>query len=396
MNIRQRMAELRAVMGFLHGSRAFGGPFQAELGLTNRCNIRCIHCYYHSPYLERPSLRPVRRARLSGQELPSHEELKRIQLLKADTEKTSALIDELIEMGTRRFQFSGSGETFLHENAIEFMGRTKRAGCSSWALTAGHMFDQEKIDALIGMKLDELRITLMAGTREMYLHTHPGSKESTFDDLRENLLYLTERKKAMKMSKPILNLFFVVISENVNGLMEFAEFASQVQANGVCFRPFDDVADPGLAKLIPSTEQALYVRKQLEEVRPFLESHGIKHNIGNFLKAFERKLDTSALYHAIPCYYVWLVVRIEPDGILFPCCRCSTSPGNVFEKGIREIWNGEVYRHLRKEAHTINTRKTPVTGCTCNSCVNYTANLRVYRNIHPIRGRSKRIQDLSP
>ena len=379
----------------MHGKQVFGGPIQAELGLTNRCNIRCIHCYYHSTHLERPSLRPVRKARLTGLELPSHEEIKRMQTLEADTERTNGLIDNLIEMGTRRFQFSGNGETFLHENALEFMSRAKHVGCTCWALTAGHMFNREKIDALIDMELDELRITIMAGTGELYLRTHPGIKESAFDDLQENLLYLAERKRALKKQKPILNLFYVVVSENHNGLMEFAKFANQVQADGVQYRPFDDVGDPGLASLILSTDQALYVREQLTEVKPYLESKGIKHNINNFLAAFRRRLDTTALYQIIPCYYVWLVVRIEPDGGLFPCCRSSVPLGNVYEQEFREIWHGETYRRLRKEALTINRNGKPH-GCTCKSCVNYAANLRIYRYFHPLRGRSAQMVNVLP
>jgi len=105
MNLHESWSQFRAGLGILHGSRAVGGPFQAELGLVNHCNIRCIHCYYHSTYLEKPSLRLVRRARLEGAQLPSREETDRIQALQADTERTNRLLDSLISMGTRRFQF---------------------------------------------------------------------------------------------------------------------------------------------------------------------------------------------------------------------------------------------------------------------------------------------------
>ncbi len=396
MNLHETWSQFRAGLGIMHGSRAFGGPFQVELGLVNHCNIRCIHCYYHSAYLEKPSLRPVRRARLEGQPLPSREETDRIQALKADTERTNALLDTLIEMGTRRFQFSGNGEIFLHENAMEFLERTKRAGSKTWILTAGHMLDHDRMDALWRMKIDEMRMTLMAGTKDLYLRTHPGIRESTFDDITDSLLYLADRKRTSSSAKPILKLFYVVISENADGLMEFAQFASHVKADGVHFRPFDDVGDSGLARLIPTAEQALSVRRQLEEVQPYLEARGIKHNIGYFQRAFEKTLDTTVLYQHIPCYYLWLAVRIEADGELYTCCRASIPMGNVFEMPFQEIWHGEAYRNLRKEAHAINKRRIPVTGCTCHSCVNFAANLRVYQTLHPVGGRPRRIQELVP
>ena len=392
---RERWSQLRAVMGILHGSRAFGGPLQAEFGLTNRCNIRCIHCYYHSPFLEKPSLRSVRKARQAGVELPEAEDLKKLQRLEADTTRTHALIDELIRTGTRRFQFSGNGETFLHRDALDFMARAKHAGCACWALTAGHMLDREKIDAMLKMGLDELRITVMAGTPAMYVRTHRGSKEATFNHLRDNLLYLWERKKSLRTPGPRLNLFCVVISENFDGLVDFAKFAASVGADGVHYRPFDDVGDPGLAGLIPSEEQALQVKIQLLEVKSYLESKGIQHNIPPFLMAFGRKLDTTALYRIIPCYYTWLVVRIEPEGNLFPCCRSFVPQGNVYDQPFSRIWNGEAYSQVRKEAVKIHQRQTPVRGASCFSCVNYMANLKVFRYLHPLQGRSGLMEKIS-
>ena len=52
MNWRERVSQARVVAGILHGGRAFGGPFQASFSLSNRCNLRCIHCYFYSPALE--------------------------------------------------------------------------------------------------------------------------------------------------------------------------------------------------------------------------------------------------------------------------------------------------------------------------------------------------------
>ncbi|MFH0960578.1 MAG: hypothetical protein V1897_17965, partial [Pseudomonadota bacterium] len=185
MDWQERWSQMRAVRGILHGSRAFGGPFQAEFGLTNLCNQTCIHCYYYSPFLEKASLRPVRKARQTGLELPSSENIGRLQTLKADTSRTNGLIDELIRMGTRRFQFSGNGEIFLHENALDFRGRVKNAGCACWIITAGHLLNREKIDALVRMRLDEVRITVMAGTSEMYNRTHPGCQDGSFEHIKD-------------------------------------------------------------------------------------------------------------------------------------------------------------------------------------------------------------------
>lgn len=199
MNWKHHKSELKAIMGILHGRRVFGGPLQADFGLTNKCNAQCIHCYYYSLLLEKPALRPWRKARKMATEPPSLEDLRNMQKREADTEHTNRLIDELLTMGTRRFRFGGAGEPFIHGNALDFMQRVKNSGSTCIVSTGGHMFDREKIDALLKMGFDELRITTMAGTPEMYKRIHPKTKDTAFSNIRDNLLYLAERKKALRL-----------------------------------------------------------------------------------------------------------------------------------------------------------------------------------------------------
>jgi MoaA/NifB/PqqE/SkfB family radical SAM enzyme len=137
MNWRQPASQLRTVMGILHGSRAFGGPLQASLSLTNRCNIRCIHCYYYSPLVENANLLNVRNARMMKDELPDAKYIKQLQTLDADSTRINQLIDELAGSGTQDFLFTGNGEPFLHKNILEFVDRTKRAGCKCSVNTNG-------------------------------------------------------------------------------------------------------------------------------------------------------------------------------------------------------------------------------------------------------------------
>ncbi len=188
-----------------------------------------------------------------------------------------------------------------------------------------------------------------------------------------------------------------------------------MEADKVKYRPMNDLEDPGLAPLVPTAEQASQVREQLVQVKSYLESRGVRHNlsnflkvgtnsrprgvghnIDNFLKVFRAQIDTTALYRFVPCYYGWLSLVISPDGMIYPCSRGFDSLGNVHEQDFREIWHGEAYRKFREEAITLNRRKAPVRGCDCNSCSHYNLNLRAYKSLHPIRGRSAQINELRP
>ena len=349
MNWQQSWSQMKAVLGILAGSQAFGGPVQANLNLTNRCNLRCIHCFYNSPYAEKPALRSVRKAKLEHIEPPGHDEIRKIMNREADPDRTRSLMAELITMGTRRFQFSGMGEVFLNGNTLDFMRRAKRAGCYGVVNTNGTLLTREIIDELVSMRFDRLRITVMAGNAEMYRQTHPGANTGLFDTLRENLLYLSEKKKAAATRCPRIVLSYIVISLNHQGLWDFVRFARLVGADRVQFHPFDIVEDSSLANLALSAGQALSVRDQLAEVRSFLEAAKIDHNIANYLGASQEHLDTMALYQRMPCYYGWLAVRITVEGMVYPCCRCFYPLGNAYETGFRRIWEGESYRRFRGE-----------------------------------------------
>src|SRR5512137_232066 len=95
MNGRIALSKLRTVFGIMNGSRAFGGPVQVNLRLTNRCNLCCIHCYYYSPLLEVPAFCALRMSRKEGSaHPPSSAELKKMLKIDADPRRLRELVEE--------------------------------------------------------------------------------------------------------------------------------------------------------------------------------------------------------------------------------------------------------------------------------------------------------------
>ena len=189
---------------------------------------------------------------------------------------------------------------------MELFGSLKAAGGHCLTNTNGTLINFSVADELIKMKFDELRITTMAGTPDVYVRTHPGTTGEMFHKLEQTLMYIADQKAGLKVKKPEITLPFIVIAQNYDSVFEFAEFAAHVGADRVLFRPVDDIEDPGLAHTVPSEKQAVSVLEQLRAVKPFLESRGVHHNIGYFSKIFREQLNTEMLYRQIPCYYGWL------------------------------------------------------------------------------------------
>lgn len=112
MKIREAFSQFKALAGIMHGSRAFGGPYQVNLSMTRRCNIRCIHCFFHSPLLKTENMFQRRNAKTPKEELSDEKLIKRSRLLDADGTRTKELIHELVAMGTRQFTFTGDEEPY--------------------------------------------------------------------------------------------------------------------------------------------------------------------------------------------------------------------------------------------------------------------------------------------
>ena len=396
MRFHQVISGLKVARGITHGRRAFTGPVQVNFNITNRCNIRCVHCYFYSPHIVKPNMIELRKSRLLNQAEPDLQYLRDLQKLEADREKTLSIIERLGSMGTYRFQFGGNGEPFSHSHIMDFLAAAKDQGGFCVVNTNGTLLSPTKIDRLIGLEVDHLRITTMAGKADSYVMTHPGCKESVFEKITENLLYLAERKRCLKKKKPKITMVCVIIGPNSDKLYEFAQFAGKVKAESVVFHLFNDVDDPQFAALIPNMKQTETAKKQLAESKRYLDMSGINHNISNALRVFHRQLETGGLYQIIPCYLGWLAVRLDLDGSVYPCCRCYGSLGNAYEQDFMEIWNSDLYSQWRETAYKINLNQRPLNGCACNTCVHHNLNTRVFRLFHPIKGRSLEFKKLCP
>ncbi len=381
------IAQARVLAGIAHGRRAFVGPYQAGLSLTNRCNLRCIHCYFYSPLIPAPNYCDVRLARRTGGEPPRAEELQTRRHLEMEPSRARALVDELLGIGTWRFLFTGNGEVMLHPEALECMARVKRAGRECLLNTNGTLLEAQTIERMVALGVDELRVTTMAGTAQLYGRTHPGCPPGTFAKLRDALGALAERKAAARSRRPVVKVVCVVCRQNAEGLIDLARFAGEVGADAVILLPVDDVGDPALAELVPTPAQAALVREQLGEVARLLAERGLRHNVERFRMVFNARLDTSALYRAVPCYMGWTAAYVHADGSVYPCCRCYEPLGGVREASLESIWKGPAYRAFRRTAGRINKTGQAPAACACDSCCHSGANLRVYRLIHPLAGR---------
>lgn len=323
------------------------------------------------------------------------ETLEKLKPQDADTDHFIKCIDELFRMGTRQYKFTG-GDPFLHKDFLKLASRAKSSGASCFANTSGTLLNPDLADELIMMGFDDIRITTMAGTPDVYAATHPGTKKKIFQTLQKNLEYIKKKKAALKIKKPKITLAFVIVRQNCQDIMSFAEFAVKMGVEAAQYRALAYNLNNRFSSIEPTADQISSIKKRLEEAGRFLNSNGIQHDISDFFKIFSGKRDTSSLYRHIPCYAGWTWIYIEPDGNIHPCCASALSLGNASKRTLKEIWNGSAYQAFRKKAISINKKKRTVQGCACDDCGNFISNIKIYRKIHPLKAGKYEFRQLRP
>jgi MoaA/NifB/PqqE/SkfB family radical SAM enzyme len=115
------LAKAKLLRSLLTGDEAATGPFYVTVDVTRRCNLRCIGCASHSPYVARPTPGGQTAADLS------------FDLFKS-------LCDELRALGTPELIFSGEGEPLLHarlpRHAIHQRHLAGRSACRRFGCVA--------------------------------------------------------------------------------------------------------------------------------------------------------------------------------------------------------------------------------------------------------------------
>jgi MoaA/NifB/PqqE/SkfB family radical SAM enzyme len=116
--------KIRLLRGLISGESAWTGPFFVAVRLTQRCNLHCAGCPFHSPGITPPA----RKAPL--EDFP-------LALFKN-------LCSELKIMGTHSLWLTGDGEPLLHPQVFEFIRVAKAAGLTVKLITNGVLLDEAR------------------------------------------------------------------------------------------------------------------------------------------------------------------------------------------------------------------------------------------------------------
>ncbi len=325
------------ISGIINGRRAFAGPEQVVIDITNRCNERCIGCWLYSPFLK---------------EAPDPRWLKQ----EIDFTKAKRLIDDLAGLGTKRVRFTGGGEPLMYPRIMELLDYTKTRGLKCCLTTNFSLLNRERLRDLISLEIDELAISLWASNEQTYRRTHPGVSAGAFEVIIENLMAFIAAKK----NRPFVTLCNVICSLNYLTVEEMFKFALDMHVDGIYFTLVDIIKNATDCLLLDE-QQRQEVLRQVERIKQIHQGLPPEGRIrldyfDGFIARLQEKNASAGNYdqqrvNQIPCYAGWIFARILADGTIAPCCRGVKKPmGNINERSFKDIWFTGRYNEFRTKA----------------------------------------------
>ncbi len=348
--------KIKLLKGLLKGRITYTGPFYVTLDITRRCNLQCLGCVYHSPYVRPPS------GNDSGiPDIP-------LQLV-------GQLCKDLRTIGTPTLVIQGAGEPLLHPDFPALITTVKTAGFNTVLLTNGTLLEENLIRTLIDIGFDLIKVALWAASAEQYEQNHPGTNPGNFRKVVDGVKLAARLKSERKSKFPVIGLHFPINRNNFREIKSMADLALNTGSNELSFALMysaNDTLDSYL--LCPEEEKSL--REELIRVKQSLRSLPLRHNIPDVLLRYELG---KTIWQKMPCYIPWVHARVKVDGTVHPCSRCNLVMGDLHQDTFDHIWNGSAFCAFRKKAFEIHALDTMPEHCDCSFCCFAADNARIHR-----------------
>jgi MoaA/NifB/PqqE/SkfB family radical SAM enzyme len=350
--------QLSLLKGIAHGERAYVGPYFVNISVTQKCNIRCVGCFYHC--IQDRGKRSL--------------DQKRQDLSLRVVEK---LCQELPIMGTREVFLTGEGEPMLHPRLIEIINVFKLAGLRVSLFTNGTLLTKKNMDRLLDSGLDVLKISIWAVNLQEHEDCHPGVDSRLLEKRIKGIRYLSELKKKRHLTRPEINLNMIINRHNFKNISGRVDLAKISGCNSISFSVFRDYG--GLFQDLSLTPPEIVGKYQeLREAKRNLSLASVNFNLEDYLPHAEMGY---CAWGKIPCYAGWFQASINIVGDVLLCPHCNRPVGNVNEQSFASIWNGAAHREFRRLCSLSGSFLPSRFDCDCANCCITKDNLRVYNKL---------------
>ncbi len=380
--VRDAMRGRLDLAGVMQGDVAYTGPYTIQLDVTNRCNNDCIACWLHSPLLAKtgPNAKD-RRAQL------------RFDLVRQ-------MLDDAAAMGTRDIYMAGGGDPIVYPWLKETVEHAKSHGMTVAINTNFALADEAWCDWACDVGLDDMTMSVWAGSEHGYAATHPNKKAKHFHRLQSMITYLNRRKREVGRG-PTVKLYQVVSNLNWTEFEAMYDFVDLTGSDAVEYTVVDTV--PGYTdSLLFDHEQREQLIRWSVDLQERLEARGEGHKLFGFDHWLRRLrteevtegLGDASIVHTFPCTIGWTFLRVMPDGKVTSCLKSHRIPiGNLNDQRLTDMWNNSAQRTFRQMTNVREKRdpwfsnigNDPDAPCGCEkSCDDLGRNLATWRRLEQL------------
>ncbi|MCQ2505778.1 MAG: SPASM domain-containing protein [Lachnospiraceae bacterium] len=279
-------------------------PWTIHIDPSNICNFKCRYCYNAYPELTSKSVK----------------EFMSLDGFIGIIDQLESLPQEEKPKVLRLFH---AGEPLLNPNfrsMLEYMGHKNIAGRIELTTNASLM-SKDMADSILCSGINYVRCSIYAVTdKKEYEITGNGI---SVDKIYENIKYLKEERDRRKQETPY------IVVKTFNNLSE--------GEREIWEKRYSLISDE------------IYL-DEITDLNGVIDLDEIK-------KCFGKKV----------CPYPFYMMVIKPNGDATVCCTDANSgftAGNVFEKPIKEVWQGEKMHLFQKEQLMGNRKNIPM----CSKC----------------------------
>jgi len=310
----------RRVVDWLENRTVY--PIYMELGLTNRCNHRCVFC----------GLDWVERGRVE-----------------IDGGVLESAIRDLARCGVKSVMFAGEGEPLLHPSACEFIRFAKESGLDVSLNTNGALLTEAIARRCLPF-LSWIRISLDADTAGTYSTAH-GVRESEFEKTLGNIRAAARIKRENNLDVTI-GVQTLVIPPNLEELSETVRVVRATGADNIQIKPYSHNPYSSSDLFVDPERLAAMETELLSYATETFQVQYRRNTAGRI-----REGKTYAECHGLPFFAL-----TDARGNVIPCHLFYNQPefcyGNLYERPFSAIWEGA----QRKEVLD-RLRKRGVAGC---------------------------------
>jgi radical SAM protein with 4Fe4S-binding SPASM domain len=288
-------------------------PLVVQMFPIYACNFTCEYCFHAVPRKERGFV--------------SDWPIMKIDLYKKCIDELALFGDQL-----KVLRFVGMGEPLLHKNIAEMVAYavSRNVALRVELLTNGSLLTHQMSDKLIAAGLSRLVVSLQGISKDKYRRI--SKVEIDFENFVANIEYFYRQKTGTHVYIKIVDYAL----DEVDTEQKFYEIFGNL-----C----DSIAIENAVPIMPGVDY--------EKV--------LKTSGGN---ATQFGLPLSSIQ---VCPQPFFTMQINPDGKVVPCYQISYPAimGDANHQTLREIWNGDAYRSLRRAM--LNGRSTANDVCAgCN------------------------------